>query len=100
MGLEDRVKRLEVKEADATSEWVTPIEARVHMKAVARYHALEHGKEPPPYSREEIEAMRRWDLEIVEGRGVRAQLRDSAGWQSEEALERFSKLYEEERRGL
>ena len=87
MGLERRLEALEVKEADANSEWITPIEARVHMKAVARYHARENGKEPPRYTEEEIAHLRNSDLETVEGRGVEARLRDSAGWQSREARE-------------
>ena len=44
--------------------------------------------------------MRRWDLETVEGRGVEAQLRDSPGWQSEEARDLLSGWEEGARRRL
>jgi hypothetical protein len=51
--------------------------AMVLCKAAERNSAREKGREPPPYSQEEIEAMRRWDLETTEGRGIEARLRDS-----------------------
>lgn len=95
-----RLEALEAREADVNPEWIVPIEVRVHLRAVARHHALGAGKRPPPYTQEEIEAMRRWDLETVEGRGVQAQLRDEAGWQSEEARELLDSWEEGARRRL
>jgi len=87
MGLEERLKRLEDK-ASTNSEWVVPIEVRLLTKTVARHHALQDSKEPPPYTQEEIEAMRQDDLEIVAGGGVVGECRNnSKGWESEEARE-------------
>jgi hypothetical protein len=77
-----------------------PIEVRVYLRAIERQRALEDGKEPPPYSREEIEAMHRWDLETVEGRGAKTQLRDTPGWQSEEARALLESWEEGARRRL
>ena len=87
MGLEERLKRLEDK-ASTNSEWTIPIEVRVLAKTVARHHALEEGREPPPYSREEVEEMRQDDLEIVAGGGVVGECRNnSKGWERPEARE-------------
>jgi hypothetical protein len=83
--LERRLQALEVKEANKDSEWVTPIEVRVHLKALERHHALLVGKELPSYSQEEIEHMRESDLEVANGGGIVAQLREEPGWQNEEA---------------
>ena len=98
--LKRRLQALEVKEANKGSEWVTPIEARVHMKAVERYHALEDGKELPPYTREEIAHLRESDLETAAGGGAVGQFRDSPGWQSEEARELLGSWEERARRRL
>ena len=100
MGLEDRLKRLEVRGADATSEWIVPIEVRVHLRAVQRYHALEDGRELPPYTQEEVETLRRWDLETVSGSGVEAVFRNDPGWQSEEDRELLDSWEEGARRRL
>jgi hypothetical protein len=80
--LRRRLERLEAADA-TTQEWSVPPEVNVHLKAVARYRASEEGKEPPPYTREELEEMRRQDLETVAG-GYDDH-REGPGWQSEEA---------------
>jgi hypothetical protein len=95
-----RLECLEDLAAKKDSEWIVPIEARVHMKAVARHQAREDDKRPPSYTEEEIEAMRRWDLETVEGRGVEAQLRDNPGWKCEETREFLCAWEEGARRRL
>ena len=77
-----RVERLEAGVEAETSQWVVPIEVSVHCKAVERYQALRDGKQPPPYSREEIAAMRKWDLETVAGESFEARMREDAGWQT------------------
>ncbi len=84
MGIERRLEKLEANATRATSEWVVPIEVRVLTKAVARHQAREEGKEPPPYTQEEIEEMRRDDQEVASG-GVVGWFREGAGWRSEEA---------------
>jgi hypothetical protein len=65
---------------------------------IARHQARREGKEPPPYTQEEIEEMRRSDIETVEGRGVEAQLRESIGWQSLEAQQSLDKWEQKARR--
>ena len=81
-------RRLEKLEAGAPGpEWIVPIEVRILTKAAARHHALEHGREPPPYTSEEIAELRRDDLEIVAGRGVVGECSHDKGWQSAEARE-------------
>jgi hypothetical protein len=61
-----------------------PIEVRILTKAVARHQAQKEGREAPPYTQEELEEMRRDDLETVAGEGFEAQMRENAGWQTEE----------------
>ena len=94
-------RRLEALEAGSTgSEWIIPIEVLVHCKAVERYQALRDGKEPPAYSRKEVAALREWDLETVEGRGVEARLRDSPGWRTPGSQALLDEWEEEARRRL
>lgn len=97
-------RRLEALEAGSTgstgSEWIIPIEVLVHCKSVERYQALRDGKEPPAYSREEIAAMRQWDLETVAGKGVEARLRDSPGWRTPGSQALLDEWEEEARRKL
>ena len=83
MGIERRLQDLEARATDANSEWVTPIEVLVHCKSVERYQAQKEGREAPPYTQEEVAALREWDIETVEGRGFVAELRANAGWQTE-----------------
>ena len=85
MGIERRLEKLEANATRAQSEWVVPIDVRILTKAVARHQARVEGKEPPPYTQEEIEEMRRSDLEVAVGGGVVGWLREGAGWRSEEA---------------
>jgi hypothetical protein len=94
-------RRLEALEAGSTgSYWVTPVEVLVHTKSVERYQALRDGKEPPAYFREEVEAIRQWDLETVAGKGVEARLRDSLGWRTPGSQELLDEWEEEARRRL
>jgi hypothetical protein len=87
--MRDARKRLEKLEAGAgkgtASRWEVPIETRVYLTTIARQQARKEGKEPPPYTQEEIEERRQWDLETVEGRGTEAHYRNAPGWQSEES---------------
>ncbi len=80
--IDRRLARLQEKKKDAAASrpWEIPIEVQTLLKAQDRYRAREQGKEPPPYSREEIAELRQSDIEIVAG-----SLRDSVGWQSPEA---------------
>jgi hypothetical protein len=98
--LERRLQALEAKEANDGSGWTIPIEARVLMTAVARCHGLEDGKRPPRHAQEEIAHLRESDLEDAAGGGVVGQLRDSPGWQSEEARELLDSWEEGARRRL
>jgi hypothetical protein len=87
MSVHKRLEKLEAQTSDADSKWVIPIEVRILAKAVERHQARNDGREPPPYAQEEIEQLRRYDLEIAAGGGVVGQFRESLGWQSEEAHE-------------
>ncbi len=102
--MRDAKKRLEKLEAGAergtASQWEVPIETRVYLTTVARHQARKEGKEPPPYTQEEILEMRRSDIETVEGRGVEAQLRESIGWQSPEAQQSLNEWEQEAWRRL
>ncbi len=83
MNVRKRLEKLEATAEKATSSEL-PIELRVYLKTVERYGARERGEEPPPYDQEEIEELRRDDLEAVAGHGFIQELRDSRGWQSPE----------------
>ena len=74
--------------------------AMVLCKHVERHQARIAGEDPPPYTPEEIEEMRRLDMESVEGRGVEAQLRESIGWQSPEAQQALDEWEQDARRRL
>jgi hypothetical protein len=87
MSVRRRLERLEVGAEDRPSEWKAPPEVLVVAKAAERYQAVQEGKEPPPYTPEEIAELRRDDLEIVAGGGVVSAYRNSKGWQSAEARE-------------
>ncbi len=99
--LERRLEKLETGAGkDAASRWEGPIETRVYLTTIARHQARREGKEPPPYTQEEIEEMRRSDIESVEGRGVVGWLRESTGWQSPEAQQSLNEWEQESRRKL
>ena len=99
--LERRLERLEAGAGkDAASRWEVPIGTRVYLKMVERYRSRVAGEEVPPYAQEEIEEMRRHDLETVSGSGVRAFVRDSPGWQSPEAQQLLDEWEEGTRRRL
>jgi hypothetical protein len=85
VGIKQRLGELESRMETEARRGETTLEVRVLLKAVARHQAREEGKEPPPYTQEEIEEMRRDDLEIAAGGGVVGWLREGAGWRSEEA---------------
>jgi hypothetical protein len=87
MSLKKRLGHLEARAPEAESQWVVPMEVSIYYKAVERHQALQEGKEPHPYSQEEIAELRRGDLEIVAGGGVVGECWNSKGWQSEEARE-------------
>ena len=67
---------------------------------VERYRSRVAGEEVPPYAQEEIEEMRRHDLETVSGNGVRAFVRDSPGWQTLEAQQILGKWEDDARKRL
>jgi hypothetical protein len=99
--LERRLERLEAGAGkDAASRWEVPIGTRVYFKMVERYRSRVAGEEVPPYAQEEIEEMRRHDLETVSGNGVRAYVRDSPGWQTLEAQQLLEEWEEVARRRL
>jgi hypothetical protein len=98
----DAKRRLERLEAEAgkgaLSRWEVPIGLRAYLTMVARCQARTEGKEPPEYSWEEIEEMRRQDLETVSGIGADASSRDSIGWQTPEAERMLDEWQEDARR--
>ena len=99
--LERRLERLEVGAGkDAASRWEVPIGTRVYLKMVERYRSRVAGQEMPPYAQEEIEEMRRHDLETVSGNGVRVFVRDSPGWQTLEAQQLLDEWEEGAQRRL
>jgi hypothetical protein len=72
-GAERRLERLEAGAGkDAASRWEVPIGTRVYLKMVERYRSRVASEEVPPYAQEEIEEMRRQDLETVSGNGIGA----------------------------
>jgi hypothetical protein len=84
--LERRLEKLETGAGKgAASRWEVHIGTRVYLTVVARHQARAEGKEPPPYSQEEILELRRQDFETVAGNGAEASFRDSIGWQTPEA---------------
>ena len=93
--LNRRIRKLGSERKEPGEEWVIPPEVRVVTKAAERYQAWTEGREMPPYTQEEIEEMRRADIEILEGSGVEQHYRDVPGWQSEEA-QRMLDSWEEE----
>ena len=100
MSLERRLTNLETRASGADSKWEILMEVRIHLKAVDRHRARENGEDPPPYSQEEIEAMREDDLEVVAGGSVVDHLRDIPGWQSPDAQTTLDKWEEGARRQL
>lgn len=86
MGIERRLEKLEAGAA-SSAEWVTPIEVRAYCTTIERLHARREGRQPPPYSEEEIAHFRQSDIEIVADGGVVGQYRKGVGWQSEKARE-------------
>jgi hypothetical protein len=98
MSMRRRLERLEVGAEDRLSGWKVPPEVLVLAKAGERHQAIQEGREPPPYTQEEIEEMRRTDIEIVEGSGAAQHYRDIPGWQSEEAQRMLDSWEEEARR--
>jgi hypothetical protein len=87
VGFKQRLGELEARTEAEACRGETPPEMNVLLKAIARDQARKEGKEPPSYTQEEIEEMRRSDLEVAEGGGVVGVFRQSRGWQSEEARE-------------
>lgn len=100
MGIKQRLGELEARMETEARRGETPLEVGVLLKAVARHQAREEGKELPPYTQEEIEEMRRDDLEVVAGGGVVGWLRGGGGWQSEEARVRLDEWEEDAHRRL
>jgi hypothetical protein len=99
--LEHRIEKLEAGvEKKSASRWQIPPEVLVYTKMCERNRARTKGREPPEYSWEEIEEMRRQDLETVSGNGADASLRNSIGWQTPEAQRMLSEWQEDARRRL
>jgi hypothetical protein len=69
-----RVGRLEDQTKKASSEWKIPLVVRLVTKEVERSEARREGREPPPYTQEEIEEMRQNDLETIGGVGVASRM--------------------------
>ncbi len=100
MSLERRLNDLEARASRTDPRRESPIEVRVLLKAVARHQARERGEELPAYTEEELEEMRREDLDVVAGGGAVGQLRDSPGWREPEAQTRLDEWEEDARRRL
>jgi hypothetical protein len=84
-----RIERLEAAQSTAVGHEApsTPIELRVFFSTMERVQAREEGRKPRPYTQEEIEHLRRCDLEIAAGGGVVGWLRQSVGWKSVDCQE-------------
>ena len=64
--LERRFEKLEAGAEKGTAPtWEVPIGTCVYLRRVARHQARAESKEPPPYTQEEMEKMRRSDIETV-----------------------------------
>jgi hypothetical protein len=100
MSVRRRIEVLENKAEKTASPWKTPPEASVLLKTIERWHAGQEGREPPPYSQEEIEEMHRSDQETTDGQSHLAKLRDDPGWQSEESQELLDWWEEDARRRM
>lgn len=100
MGIKQRLGELEARMETEARRRETPPEVSVLLKAVARHQARDEGKEPPPYTQEEIEKMRRDDLEVAAGGGVVGWLREGRGWRSEEAWSTLDDWEEDAHRRL
>ena len=84
MGLHRRLERLEAV-VTGPEAYTMPIGMRVLVKTVERERACIDALPPPGYTQEEIEELRRGDVEIVAGGGTVSWLRDDPGWQTPEA---------------
>jgi hypothetical protein len=80
-----RLEHLEVGAEKQATDWKIPPEVLVVTKMTERYRVRAEGRDPPPYTREEIEERRQQDLETVEGHGTEAHYRIASGWQSSES---------------
>jgi hypothetical protein len=100
MSVHKRLEKLEAQGSDADSKWVIPMEVCILAKAVERHQVRNYGREPPPYAQEEIEEMRRDDLEVAAGGGVVGWLREGGGWQSKECRAKLDGWEEEAYRRL
>lgn len=100
MGIKRRLGELEARMENEARRGETPPEVGVLLKAVARHQARGEGKEPPPYTQDEIEEMRRDDLEVAAGGGVVGRLREARGWHSEEARAKLDEWEEDAHRRL
>lgn len=100
MNARKRLERLEAENSDGfapdPSYWAAMVLCKHHERLTAR----REGREPPPYSQEEIEEMRRDDLEVAAGGGVVGWLREGGGWQSEEARAKLDGWEQDARRRL
>lgn len=81
--LVERLEQLEDQQG-RTAPWQVPPTVLVLLKAIERERARKDGTELPPYTQEELEELRRQDLETVADRGAVGTYRDTAGWQNPE----------------
>ncbi len=100
MGIKQRLGELEAQMETEARRGKTPPEVGVLLKAVVRHQARGEGKEPPPYTQEEVEEMLWDDLEIAAGGGVVGWLRESGGWQSTEGRAKLNEWEEAAQRRL
>ena len=100
MSIKRRLGELEDQMETEARHGTTSPEASVFLKAIARDQARREGKRPPPYTQEEIEEMRKEDLEIAAGGGVVGWLREGGGWQTEEARARLNEWEQDAHRRL
>jgi hypothetical protein len=72
---------------------------RLHFKLHARSRAQREGREVPAYTQENIEELRRLDVELIHEGGIE-EWRQSPSWQSPEAVEMLDAWEAETRRRL
>ncbi|MCA1716267.1 MAG: hypothetical protein LC781_05175 [Actinobacteria bacterium] len=82
-----RLERLEARAPPGERGEVSTIGLRVLCTAVERHRARAAGRPLPPYASEEVLHLREMDIEIAAGGGLVAALRESPGWQADEAQE-------------
>jgi hypothetical protein len=98
VSFERRLRQLEARLRDSGATPSTPLELRVYFSTMERLKAREEDRQPRSYTQEEIEHLRRGDLEIAAGGGVVGLLRHSVGWKSDDCQAGLDAWEEDARR--